>query len=345
MRRLIALAAVAWACWFATCSAAAADAPLCAFSTQFEHRLLSSQAILGAAVYDLQSGVIWTGGHPGPYALHSVVKPPIAWALLTDANERDRELTDLQRKAMFYMVAWSQNPDVNTLLSLIGGLQGMNEYYERWGVPELVPLQHHKRWGSGLAQPDHLARLYAALAKSEEVPDSVRSEGFDLLREVVENHIWGASIPAGNLHGWESLIKTGNFTIPGHLDQDPAPRSQPILPPPKADNSDPTASATEAESADNRHNAPTNTVLQQQGTAKKTRATVRMNSAAIWLEPISSGGRPRYIVAIMQESFLSWSHSRKLQNEIGRILADAIIQREQGEWSRPSDHCLKRALS
>ena len=342
MRRLLLIALIPILIGVGITSHASADAPLCALSPDFERQVLRSDAVIGAAVYDLQTGTMWSGGHAGPYALHSVIKPPIAWAVLSDAYDNGRELTKLQRDALFYMVAWSQNPDVNTLLKMVGGLSGFKQYYERWGVPELIELTHRSRWGMSLAEPVHLARLFAALATSDSIPDDARSDGFALLRAVVDQHRWGAEIPPQALPGWESLIKTGNFTIPDSLDADPLAKVDPrgyeevteLL---EELNLAEEAIAAAAEAGE------VDTPLQEQ--ASEIRSIVRMNSAAIWLAPPWQGSQPRYVVTIMQESSLSWPGSRQLQNRIGEILATAIAQRESGEWSQPSNHCIKRALS
>lgn len=342
MRRLMLIALATVLIWFGVISPASADAPLCTLSPEFEREVLNTDAIVGAAVYDLRTGTIWSGGHSGPYALHSVIKPPIAWAVLSDAYDNERELTKLQREALFYMVAWSQNADVTRLLAMIGGLSGLTEYYERWGVAELVGLTHRSRWGLSLAEPVHLARLFAALAMSDAVPYDVRSDGFNLLRSVVDAHKWGATIPENGLPGWESLIKTGNFTIPEEKDADPVAKLDPRS---YEDERELLADLREAEAeaqakADEEEGE---TPLKAQASDK--RILVRMNSAAIWLAAPWQGGQPRYVVTIMQESFLTWSSSRQFQNAIGAILANAIAERESGVWSQPSAHCVKRALS
>ena len=222
---------------------------------------------------------------------------------------------------------------------MIGGLSGLTEYYERWGVPELVELTHRSRWGLSQAEPAQLARLYAALAMSDAVAPMVRAEGFELLRAVVDFHRWGATIPEGALSGWESLIKTGNYTIPAPDDDDSSSQFGGVL----ADaNEAVNANATEEEALEAvdpelAEDAETDSV--------KPRPVVRMNSAAIWLGPPWQGGQPRYVVTIMQESFLSWSGSRELQNRIGEVLAHGIARREAGESVLPSSHCIKRALS
>ena len=330
--------------WIGATSHAAADAPLCTLSSDFQREVLSNEAIVGAAVYDLQSGVIWSGGHSGPYALHSVIKPPIAWAVLSDAYDNERELTRLQRDALFYMVAWSQNPDVTRLLGMIGGLSGLTEFYERWGVPELVTLTHRSRWGASQANPALLARLFAALAMSDSIPERVRADGFELLRAVVDSHRWGAMVPERELPGWESLIKTGNYTVPEEDDADPIAKIDPrdddeereLLADLRA------AEAAVAAAADAEAPEAETPLVSQAG---EDRVLVRMNSAAIWLAAPWQGGQPRYVVTIMQESFLTWSGSRQFQNQLGAILANAIAQRESGLWSQPPSHCIKRALS
>ena len=339
MRRLTALALLPVLIWFGVARPAAAEAPLCTLSTDFARELMLVDAVLGAAAYDLRTGTIWSGGHSGPFALHSVIKPPIAWAVLSDAYDNGRELTEAQQHALFYMVAWSQNPDVTTLLSMIGGLSGLTEFYKRWGVPELVDLTHRSRWGMSRAEPVHLARLFGALAVSDSVPEQARADGFDLLRSGVENHRWGATIPEPELPGWESLIKTGNFTLPETEDDDPVGKID------QRNYRDDEELLQDLEQAEAEAVAAGQEDTRLKSLPSEQRPTVRMNSAAIWLGPPWRGSQPRYVIAIMQESSLSWSGSRALQNRIGEILAHAIAQREAGEWSQPPSHCIKRALS
>ena len=298
---------------------ARAEAPLCALAPRLEAELLQSDALVGVAVIDLETKTVWAGGISGPYAMHSMVKPAIAWAVMTDAHEQGRELTRLQRDALFYMIAWSQNADVYTLLGMIDGLPGLSRYYERLGVSELAALLHESRWGSGRSRPVDLAKLFAALAVSPEVPDPVRADGFELLRQTVEQHLWGATIPTKRLIGWESLIKTGNFILTAGVARVTGVNVD-------RQDSDGEELEPEADPGDDNDQI------------------VRMNSAAIWLEAPWLGGRPRFVIAIMQESRFTWSQSRALQNELGAILGNAVADRLVGASENPSAHCLKRAL-
>ena len=62
---------------------------------------------------------------------------------------------------------------------------------------------------------------------SDSIPERVRADGFELLRAVVDSHRWGAIVPEPELPGWESLIKTGNYTVPEEDDADPIAKIDP----------------------------------------------------------------------------------------------------------------------
>ena len=323
MRRVLAASLAGGLIMLGSAATAVADAPLCTLAPDLVRQASQSQSTFGAAVYDLRTGTIWSSGASGPFALHSAVKAPIAWAVLSESYERERPLSAGQRRALFDMVAWSQNTEVEGLLKLIGGLSGLKRYYERWGIDDLATLVDDTRWGRGRATPSQLARLYGALAISDATPPLVRAEGFELLHAVVERQRWGATIPAGALPGWTALIKTGNYSLPPLTSDDP--QSQRVAEP-----SEDSEAAADQE---------------PEASPDAQRRLVRMNSAAIWLGPPWRGAPPRYVVAILQEGFLSWSESRELQNRIGEALAEGIVRRESGTWSQPAAHCLKRALS
>ena len=330
--------------WSAATVLKTSAAPLCTLSPSFVRHILESDAIVGAAVYDLRTGTVWSGGHVGPFAMHSMMKPPIAFGILSDVEEGELELTRRQRDALYYMVSRSQNSRVDELLSTIGGLSGLRDFYVRWDVPEMVELMHPSRWGINLAEPEHLARLYGALATSKEIPDNARLRGFDLLRAVIDDQRWGTDIPEQALPGWESLIKTGNYTIPVLVDVTELDNSTNG----DADNEEQAQSDTGEQ--DSQDEQSTKILVRGGDTPLRSEATmsnlvVRMNSAAIWLAPPWQGSEPRYVVSIMMESFLSWTKSRHFQDQLGDILAEAIIQRESGQSETPSPHCIKRALS
>ena len=251
---------------------------------------------------ELDSDVVWSGGADVPFAMHSMIKPPVAWAVLSEVEERGEPLTTEEQRQLRRMITVSRNEDVEALLKIAGGLRGLADYYEHWGVPEMVDWMHPTRWGFNQATPALLAGLYGALATSEAVPESVRAAGFDLLRQVDSAQIWGATLPVGELVSWESLIKTGNYTLP---DDD-----------------------EESEEEDKEDKPP----------------TIRMNSAAIWLDAEWQGSRARYVIAIMLEGELTWSEASGLQRRLGRALAEAVVDRLRGEWAAPSGACLRRAL-
>lgn len=186
---------------------------MCSLSTSALAVIESSKHRIGVAVIDLDRGLEWHGGDAGPFALHSVVKLPIAWLALSLLHEADPEsgsATKLRRQIRS-MVTHSANEPVEPVLRYIGGLKALGEYYEALDVPEMRAGLHPHRWGIGMAPAGAVARLYAALASSPIAPAEVRREGFELLAKAPDYLRWGAKKLPASLDGWQSLIKTGWF--------------------------------------------------------------------------------------------------------------------------------------
>ena len=177
------------------------------------HVVIDVSARAGTAVIDIETGAVWTGGSAEPFAMHSVVKPPIAWLVLTDALERGEPLDDQERERLYQMVVYSKNEDVTPFLRSVGRMPALADYYRTLGAPGMTTHLHPFNWGIGRAAPLDVARLYQALAVSPIVPDSVRTEGLRLLSEVPDIHRWGAKTLPGGLPGWQSLLKTGLFFL------------------------------------------------------------------------------------------------------------------------------------
>ena len=291
--------------------------PLCHLTSGFGGVVGAStmeEVAVGASVVDLRSGERWSGGIDDPFAMHSVIKPAIAAAVLQESYEQGRALSGIEGAALRQMVAQSANGVVWMLLGLIGEMEGLGGFYRRWGVPELVELLKD-RWGSSRATPSHLASLYAAIASGEGVPLAARGQLFSLLDQVGEAQIWGARIPEEALPGWESLIKTGNYSLGATL--------------------------TDGSVRDDRTTVDT----PLGGDVFRGRVLLRMNSAAIWLSEPWRGGEARYVVAIMLEGYGSWHEAERLHEEVGELLAEALVRREGGEQGVASGACLRWLLS
>ena len=220
--RLLLTGLIAWLLGWMTSLDASAEVPVCALSRQAEATLIELQAKhearIGVAVIDLESNTRWSGGLSARYAIHSTIKPPLVWAVMMQAEQQERELSDRELLDLFRMIVLSANEQVGHYLRQIGG--GLSEYYIRWDVPEAVPFTNRNDWGRSLITPLELARIYAALATSETISDSVRQQGFELLRQVIPQQRWGAFVPEPRLPGWESLIKIGSFVLPDPDDEE-----------------------------------------------------------------------------------------------------------------------------
>ncbi len=305
-------------------SADDADLPLCHLTSGFGRMVAAAsmeEVAVGASVMDLRSGERWSGGIDDPFAMHSVIKPAIAAAVFQESYEQGRTLSRTHRAALRRMVAQSANADVWMLLGLIGEMEGLGRFYQRWGAPDLVELLK-ERWGSSRATPSLLATLYAAIAAGDAVSLAARGQLFSLMDQVDEHQIWGARIPEQALPGWQSLIKTGNYSLAATL----------------------TDGSVRDDSGGARSDRTTiDTPLGDD--AFRGRVLVRLNSAAIWLSEPWRGGDARYVVAIMLEGYGAWYEAEQLQEQIGALLAEALVRRETGHQPTPSGACLRRLLS
>ena len=251
---------------------------MCSLSTSALAAIENSKHRIGVAVIDLDHGLEWRGGDAGPFALHSVVKLPIAWLALTRLNDAEPEPAAAAklRRQIGLMVTHSANEPVEPILRYIGGMEALGEYYELLGVPELQSGLHPRRWGIGTASAGGVARLYAALANSPVASTEVQREGFALLARVPNYLRWGAKNVPPSLEGWQSLIKTGWFLW--------------------------------------------------------RETEMRVNSAAIWLDP---EGRPRYVIVMMFSGNTDDSQAQRLQNRIGAELGSALAARALNPQARP----------
>ncbi len=278
LRRRAVLLSLAAATLAALTPAALAQAdggarPICALSTSVLPLLEADQHRIGVAVIELDTGREWHGGDADEFALHSLVKPPIAWLALTRLSNTDAESQSAAklRRQIDMMVTHSANEPVPPLLEYIGGIETLGEYYEWLGVPEMASGLHPTRWGIGTATALNVARLYAALATSANVSERVRHEGLELLARVPRDLRWGADRPPESLAGWQSLVKTGWYLW--------------------------------------------------------RETEVRINSAAIWLDP---EGQPRYVIVMMLSGQIEARRAQALQNRIGTVLGRALAERELG---------------
>lgn len=285
----------------AAAAPAGAETPLCALAPQFNAALFAADAALGAAVVDVRSGRIWAGGQSGPYPVHSVVKVPIAVGYLSHKAGKGETLTEEEEEQLRGMVALSKNRDVDAFLQQFGGFPALQSLYEAWGLPDLAKLVHPYAWGRGRATPAQLARLFNAVATDERISEAVRQQLYESLRQADPTQVWGATIPPSAPAGWESLIKTGNYTI--------------VL-------------EWEEEEFEEEEEEPP--------------LEIRMNSAALWLD---GAGSPRYVIVVMQVSGHYWWLNERIQNRVGALLAEAVLQREFGQPPLLSPTCLKQVLS
>ena len=184
---------------------------LCELSNHAQVLVNRTSNRIGVAAIDLVDGQLWVGGDAGTFALHSVAKAPIAWLTLDAAERRGEALSATLEFKLQQMIAWSDNEAVPLMLEYIGGLPALDEFYRAHALDGMVEHFDEFSWGRGRGRPADVATTFAVLATADEISASVRENGFELLRHVIDAQRWGADDPPAALHGWSALVKTGQF--------------------------------------------------------------------------------------------------------------------------------------
>ena len=186
---------------------------LCELSNDAQAILNRTAPRFGLAVVDLVAGRLWTGGDAQPFALHSVVKTPIAWMTLAAAEARGETLSPQLAEQLRSMISWSSNDAVQIVLDYAGGMPALRDFYAALELDGLVAHFNRFSWGRSAGAPADVAAAYAQLATSPDFSPAVRKQGFALLEAVQPEQRWGATTPPAALAGWSALVKTGQFAI------------------------------------------------------------------------------------------------------------------------------------
>ena len=116
----------------------------------------------------------------------------------------DRSLADA--------VIFGDNAAATALLRRAGNMPALRDLYRRLGLPRLAEQAASELWGLGQANAADLADLAAALARSPEIPEPVRSRLLHLLIATAPSQRWGI-IDAPPEH-WTIAVRTGFWPDP-----------------------------------------------------------------------------------------------------------------------------------
>lgn len=184
---------------------------------------------LSVAVLDLDSAdrEIASYGPDRPFETASIIKVGILAALLLQAQDEDRELTEAERRDAEAMIRTSDNEATNVLWRAIGEAEGLDAANERLGLSSTLGGPGI-RWGlTRTTATDQVKLLRAVFARvpvaSDRSPEGLnqasRAYIQDLMGSIVEEQDWGVSA-AGSpgsqwalKNGWLQRSTTGLWVI------------------------------------------------------------------------------------------------------------------------------------
>jgi hypothetical protein len=169
---------------------------------------------MSVSVEDLASGIGYHYGEHDQYATASTIKVNILAALLLQAQEEDRSLTDGERSLAREMITVSGNDPTNTLHQSIGSSSGFAEAMDRFDFSETDPGAGGV-WGTTQTTTADQLKLLRGIA-TEDSPLSEGSRDYirELMREVTPEQVWGASVAAGP----EDTVEIKNGWVPRDAD-------------------------------------------------------------------------------------------------------------------------------
>lgn len=165
---------------------------------------------LVVAVVDVASGDSWASDDDELFTLHSVSKAVLAFATVMRLGDLDQELSREQRALLFQMVVMGENWAAQRIVDWLGGTRAMQEFYLRVRAESMVSGVHQTSWGLGTGRAIDVARMFAAVTNSRELPPDQRAQVYELMVSTWSALRWPDAVrPA--LPGWRLAAKTGWF--------------------------------------------------------------------------------------------------------------------------------------
>ena len=182
--------------------------PLAALAASTSAWAATRAGITGFTVIDLATDEVDKGGLADTQIRSaSVIKVPIAMALMAMANAQGRALTSGEQSALRLMITQSDNNAATQLWNEVGG-NNVIGLMRAWGATETSP-DPGGAWGFTETTSRDLAVVLARLAQGVLGP-SATNEIISLMQQVIPSQAWGigAAIPG-------AAIKNGWYPDPG----------------------------------------------------------------------------------------------------------------------------------
>ncbi|MFH9422644.1 serine hydrolase [Streptomyces sp. NPDC017529] len=158
------------------------------------------------ALYDRKSKTGCAYDAKRQYDSASVVKVVVLGALLRQAQDEDRQLTEDEKKLAAAMITESDNGATTTLWKRIG-LARINVFLQLAGMHDTVP-DTEGYWGlTQINAADQLTLLGLLTSENPVLGGASRAYAVDLMSRVVPEQRWG--VPAGAPAGAQVQVKNG----------------------------------------------------------------------------------------------------------------------------------------
>ncbi|WP_274912096.1 serine hydrolase [Streptomyces sp. WZ-12] len=158
------------------------------------------------ALYDRTTKTSCTYDAGRQYDSASVVKVIVLGALLRQAQDEHRDLTEVERTLATKMITRSDNDSTTTLWKQLG-LARIQEFVRLAGMQHTVP-DPDGYWGlTQINAADQLTLMALLTATNSVLNDDSRAYALDLMSQVIPDQRWG--VPAGAPSGAQVHVKNG----------------------------------------------------------------------------------------------------------------------------------------
>lgn len=181
------------------------------FGQAFQQYMATRQTVLSAAVYNANTGAVYTYNPGLSFDTASIVKATIMSTLLWKAQTTGQPLTAQEQSLMIPMIEDSSNSAATALWNLAGRSQGIDSFLQVAGMSQTIPGRNGF-WG--LTQTTALNQV--TLLKLLSYPNSVltpasQNYALNLMEHVIGWEAWGVS--SGVTPGSSVALKNGWLPI------------------------------------------------------------------------------------------------------------------------------------
>lgn len=149
------------------------------------------EGYVGAAVYRMDTGTLYSFHSDYVFAMYSTVKVPIMLALLDGVRRQGRGVSDWERSRLEAMIKVSDNVAASQLLGAAGGAASVEGYLRSIGIANTHI--NADAWGASMTTAGDMALLMAKLGDGVILTPSLCQYALDLMRNVDAKQRWGVS--------------------------------------------------------------------------------------------------------------------------------------------------------